>query len=189
VAAVVVAGNIIFARWRGTRSRAIASAAARDDLLVLSTIMLPKQVILVPLYIHAADGAHRHTGAHPCFSSTVQHLPHSPVPASIPTDCEEGPASTGGEMSIPFRVGFDARRCWRWSRSDTAHNWNCSVSFYMTNSTSMRTLPVGLALLSQGARIDRGHLMAGAVISALPVVARFSCSSAVSWWPHGRNDR
>jgi sn-glycerol 3-phosphate transport system permease protein len=38
----------------------------------------------------------------------------------------------------------------------------------------MRTLPVGLAMLSQGAHsIDWGHLMAGAVISALPVVAAF----------------
>ncbi|HEU4365465.1 MAG TPA: carbohydrate ABC transporter permease, partial [Candidatus Krumholzibacteria bacterium] len=46
--------------------------------------------------------------------------------------------------------------------------------FILTNSTDMRTLPVGLALLSQGAHsTDWGHLMAGAVISALPVVAAF----------------
>jgi multiple sugar transport system permease protein len=38
----------------------------------------------------------------------------------------------------------------------------------------MRTLPVGLALLSQGAHsIDWGHLMAGAVIASLPVVVAF----------------
>jgi ABC-type glycerol-3-phosphate transport system permease component len=38
----------------------------------------------------------------------------------------------------------------------------------------MRTLPVGVALLAQGAHsIDWGHLMAGAVISALPVIAAY----------------
>jgi len=54
-------------------------------------------------------------------------------------------------------------------------NWNSFLfPFILTNSTSMRTLPVGLALLAQGAySIDWGHLMAGAVLSALPVVVAF----------------
>jgi sn-glycerol 3-phosphate transport system permease protein len=38
----------------------------------------------------------------------------------------------------------------------------------------MRTLPVGLGLLSQGAHsVDWGHLMAGAVIASFPIVIAF----------------
>lgn len=54
-------------------------------------------------------------------------------------------------------------------------NWNSFLfPFILTNSTSMRTLPVGVALLSQGEHAtDWGHMMAGAVISALPVIVAY----------------
>jgi len=38
----------------------------------------------------------------------------------------------------------------------------------------MRTLPLGLALISQGERsLERGHLMAGSSIAATPVLVAF----------------
>jgi ABC-type glycerol-3-phosphate transport system permease component len=54
-------------------------------------------------------------------------------------------------------------------------NWTSFLfPFILTNTTSMRTLPVGLALLSQGAHsTDWGHLMAGALIASLPVILAF----------------
>jgi multiple sugar transport system permease protein len=182
VAAVVLGGNLLFCTMAGY---AFARYRIRGGkllfFLVLSTIMLPKQVILVPLYILM-----QRMGLIDTYWALT--LPFLVDPfniflirqyvRSIPTDCEEAARIDGaGEMSILFRVVFPMltpvlavvaiHTC--------LTNWNSFLfPFILTNSTSMRTLPVGLALLSQGAHsIDWGHLMAGAVISALPVVAAF----------------
>ena len=182
VAAVVVAGNILFCTMA---AYAFARYRIRGGkllfFLVLSTIMLPKQVILVPLYILM-----QRMGLIDSYWALT--LPFLVDPFNIflirqyllgiPTDCEEAARIDGaGELSILFRVVFPMltpvlavvaiHTC--------LTNWNSFLfPFILTNSTSMRTLPVGLALLSQGAHsIDWGHLMAGAVISALPVVAAF----------------
>jgi multiple sugar transport system permease protein len=182
VASVVVAGNILFCTMAGY---AFARYRIRGGkllfFLVLSTIMLPKQVILVPLYILM-----QRLGLIDSYWALT--LPFLVDPFNIflirqyllgiPTDCEEAARIDGaGELFILFRVVFPMltpvlavvaiHTC--------LTNWNSFLfPFILTNSTSMRTLPVGLALLSQGAHsIDWGHLMAGAVISALPVVAAF----------------
>lgn len=53
-------------------------------------------------------------------------------------------------------------------------NWNSFLfPFLFTNSESMRTLPVGLTFYLGKQTIDWGHLMAGAGISALPIVVIF----------------
>jgi multiple sugar transport system permease protein len=182
VAAAVVAGNLVFCAMAGY---AFARYRIRGGkllfLLVLSTIMLPKQVILVPLYILM-----QRMGLIDSYWALT--LPFLVDPFNIflirqyllgiPTDCEEAARIDGaGELRILFRIVFPMltpvlavvaiHTC--------LTNWNSFLfPFILTNSTSMRTLPVGLALLSQGAHsIDWGHLMAGAVISALPVVAAF----------------
>jgi len=182
VATVVLAGNIVFCTMAGY---AFARYAIRGGrllfLLVLSTIMLPKQVILVPLYILM-----QRMGLIDTYWALT--LPFLVDPFNIflirqyllgiPPDCEEAARIDGaGEFSILFRVVFPMltpvlavvaiQTC--------LTNWNSFLfPFILTNSTDMRTLPVGLALLSQGAHsVDWGHLMAGAVISALPVVVAF----------------
>ena len=182
VAAVVLAGNVVFCTMAGY---AFARYSIRGGrllfLLVLSTIMLPKQVILVPLYIQM-----QRMGMIDTYWALT--LPFLVDPFNIflirqylmgiPADCEEAARIDGaGEFTILFRVVFPMltpvlavvaiQTC--------LTNWNSFLfPFILTNSTDMRTLPVGLALLSQGAHsIDWGHLMAGAVISALPVVVAF----------------
>ena len=53
-------------------------------------------------------------------------------------------------------------------------NWNSFLfPFLFTNEESMRTLPVGLAFYIGKQSIDWGHLMAGAGISAIPVLVLF----------------
>ncbi len=182
VAAVVLAGNIVFCTMAGY---AFARYRIRGGkllfLLVLSTIMLPKQVILVPLYILM-----QRMGMIDTYGALT--LPFLVDPfniflirqylLSIPTDCEEAARLDGaGEFSILFRVVFPMLKpaLAIVAINTCLTNWNSFLfPFILTNSTSMRTLPVGLALLSQGAHsVDWGHLMAGAVISALPVVAAF----------------
>ena len=85
--------------------------------------------------------------------------------------------SGAGEMTILFRIVMPMLRpvLAVVAIHTCLINWNSFLfPFILTNTTSMRTLPVGVALLSQGAHsIDWGHLMAGAVISALPVVVAF----------------
>ena len=182
VAAVVLVGNIVFCTMA---AYAFARYRIRGGklffMLVLSTIMLPKQVILVPLYILM-----QRMGLIDSYAALT--LPFLVDPfniflirqylTSLPTDCEEAARMDGaGEATILFRVVFPMLKpvLAVVAIHTCLTNWNSFLfPFILTNSASMRTLPVGLALLSQGAQsIDWGHLMAGAVISALPVVAAF----------------
>jgi multiple sugar transport system permease protein len=53
-------------------------------------------------------------------------------------------------------------------------NWNSFLfPFLFTNDSDFRTLPVGLAFYLGKQSIDWGHLMAGASISALPIIILF----------------
>lgn len=182
VAAIVLAGNLVFCAMAGY---AFARYRIRGGkfvfLLVLSTIMLPKQVILVPLYILM-----QRMGLIDTYWALT--LPFLVDPfniflirqyvSTIPTDCEEAARMDGaGEFTILFRVVFPMLKpvLAVVAIHTCLTNWNSFLfPFILTHSASMRTLPVGLAMLSQGAHsIDWGHLMAGAVVSALPVVAAF----------------
>jgi multiple sugar transport system permease protein len=54
------------------------------------------------------------------------------------------------------------------------NNWNSFLfPFILTNDADFRTLPVGLAFYMGKQSIDWGHLMAGASISALPILIIF----------------
>ncbi len=182
VAAIVLVGNIVcctmagfaFARYRIRGGKLLF-------LLVLSTIMLPKQVILVPLYILMQKAGLIDT----YWALTLPFLvdPFNiflirQYVSTLPPDCEEAARIDGaGEFTILFRVVFPMLKpvLAVVAIHTCLTNWNSFLfPFILTHSASMRTLPVGLAMLSQGAHsIDWGHLMAGAVISALPVVAAF----------------
>jgi multiple sugar transport system permease protein len=53
--------------------------------------------------------------------------------------------------------------------------WNAFLfPFLFVNKASMRTLPVGLAFYQGKQSIDWGHLMAGAGMSAIPVLVLFA---------------
>jgi ABC-type glycerol-3-phosphate transport system permease component len=97
---------------------------------------------------------------------------------SIPPDCEEAARLEGaGEMTVLFRVVMPMLKpaLAVVAIHTCLINWNSFLfPFILTNTTPMRTLPVGLALLSQGAHsTDWGHLMAGALIASLPVILAF----------------
>jgi multiple sugar transport system permease protein len=182
VVGLVLAGNIIFCSMAGYAfARYRIPAGKILFFLVISTIMLPKQVILVPMYIlmqklHLVD----------TYAALV--LPFLVDPfniflirqylMSVPPDCEEAARLEGaGEFTILLRIVMPLLRpaLAVVAINTCLINWNSFLfPFILTNSTSMRTLPVGLALLAQGQHsIDWGHLMAGAVISALPVILAF----------------
>jgi len=183
VAVVVLAGNIVFCTMAGY---AFARYRIRGKrllfFLVVSTIMLPKQVILVPMYILM-----QRAGLIDTYWALI--LPFLADPfniflirqymTSLPPDCEEAARMEGaGELTILFRIVMPMLKpvIAVVAINTCLINWNSFLfPFILTNSTSMRTLPVGVALLSQGAHsTDWGHLMAGAVISALPVIAAYA---------------
>jgi multiple sugar transport system permease protein len=182
VVTVVLIGNILicsmagyaFARYKIPGGRLLF-------FLVISMIMLPKQVILVPLYILMQK-------LHLIDTYAALTLPFTADPfniflirqflVSVPPDCEEAARLEGaGELTVLFRVVMPMLKpaLAVVAIHTCLINWNSFLfPFILTNTTPMRTLPVGLALLSQGAHsIDWGHLMAGAVIASLPVVVAF----------------
>ncbi len=183
VVTVVLVGNIIFCAMAGYAfARYRVPGGKILFFLVISTIMLPKQVILVPMYIMMQK-------FHLLNTYWALTLPFLADPfniflirqylVSVPPDCEEAARLEGaGELTILFRVVMPMLRpvLAVVAIHTCLINWNsCLFPFILTDTTAMRTLPVGVALLSQGAHsIDWGHLMAGAVISAVPVVAAFA---------------
>lgn len=183
VVTVVLAGNLVFCAMAGYAfARYRIPGGKLLFLLVISTIMLPKQVILVPMYIMMQK-------SHLLDTYWALTLPFLADPfniflirqylVSMPSDCEEAARLEGaGELTVLFRIVMPLLRpvLAVVAIHTCLINWNSFLfPFILTNTTSMRTLPVGVALLSQGAHsIDWGHLMAGAVISAVPVVVAFA---------------
>ncbi|NIM20505.1 MAG: ABC transporter permease subunit [Candidatus Latescibacteria bacterium] len=182
VVTLVLIGNILFCSMAGYAfARYRIPAGKILFFLVISTIMLPKQVILVPMYIlmqklHLLDTYAALTL--PFLADPFNIFLIRQYLVSIPPDCEEAARLEGaGEFTVLFRVVMPVLKpaLAVVAIHTSLINWNSFLfPFILTNSTSMRTLPVGLALLSQGQHsIDWGHMMAGAVISALPVVVAF----------------
>jgi multiple sugar transport system permease protein len=182
VVTAVLAGNIVFCTMAGyafARYRIVGKKLL--FFLVISTIMLPKQVILIPMFILM-----QRAGLIDTYWALI--LPFLVDPfniflirqymTSIPPDCEEAARIDGaGELKIMFSVVMPMLKpaLAVVAINTCLINWNSFLfPFILTNSTSMRTLPVGVALLSQGAHsVDWGHLMAGALISALPVIIAY----------------
>jgi multiple sugar transport system permease protein len=182
VVVVVLAGNIVFCAMAGYAFARYRIRGARLlFFLVISTIMLPKQVILVPLYILMQKAGLIDTYwalTLPFLADPFNIFLVRQYTSSIPTDCEEAARIEGaGELTILFRVVMPMLRpaIAVVAIHTCLINWNSFLfPFILTNSTSMRTLPVGVALMSQGAHsTDWGQMMAGAVISALPVIAAY----------------
>lgn len=182
VVLVVLVGNIVFCSMAGYAfARYRIPGGKVLFFLVISMIMLPKQVILVPLYILMQK-------LHLIDTYAALTIPFTADPfniflirqflMSIPEDCEEAARLEGaGELTILFRVVMPMLKpaLAVVAIHTCLINWNSFLfPFILTNTTSMRTLPVGLALLSQGSHsTDWGHLMAGAVIASVPLIAAF----------------
>jgi multiple sugar transport system permease protein len=182
VVTVVLVGNIVVCAMAGYAFARFKIPGGRIlFFLVISMIMLPKQVVLVPLYILMQK-------VHLIDTYAALTLPFTADPfniflirqflVTIPPDCEEAARLEGaGELRILFRVVMPMLKpaLAVVAIHTSLINWNSFLfPFILTNTASMRTLPVGLALMSQGAHsIDWGHLMAGAVIASLPVIAAF----------------
>jgi multiple sugar transport system permease protein len=149
-------------------------------VLVLATLMVPFQVTMVPLYLmmqrlHGLDTywgliLPRLTNAFGIYMMRQAFL-------SVPDELLDAGRIDGlGEYAIFTRI---ARPLVTMTFVTLAvfhfmYNWNDFLwPLLVTNDTLMRTLPVGLALFMGEHVMEHGPIVAGAVVSVLPVLIFF----------------
>ncbi|HEY3874250.1 MAG TPA: carbohydrate ABC transporter permease [Candidatus Kapabacteria bacterium] len=182
VAGVVAIGSALF-------STTVAYAFARREFpmkkllfaSVIGVLMVPPYVVMIPLYREVVVFGWINT----YFGLT---LPFMVAPFGIflmrqyieglPKELEEaaridGAKTLGILRSIIFPLATPMLVVLFIYQFLTT--WNAFLfPFLFVNKASMRTLPVGLAFYQGKQSIDWGHLMAGAGMSALPVLALFA---------------
>ncbi|MDI6807618.1 MAG: carbohydrate ABC transporter permease [Candidatus Eisenbacteria bacterium] len=182
VAVWVVLGNVILATMAGY---AIARKRFMGKRIVLATVlgtlMIPKQITMIPVYILMSKLRMIDTYSAlilPFLVDAFSVFFISQYVNSLPEELEEAARVDGAsDYGIFFRVVFPLLKpaLGIVAINSFLVNWNSFIyPLILTNSENMRTLPVGLALYSQGEHaVDWGHLMAGSTISALPVFLVF----------------
>jgi len=151
-------------------------------LLILGSIMIPPQVLMVPIFILM-----KHMNWLNTYWALI--IPSLTLPFNIflmrqyvtklPLAIEDAARIDGAsDWQIFFKVIMPL------SKPALAvvgintfmGSWNTFLyPFLLTNTTQMRTLPVGLALYKSLQGVDWVHLMAGSSITAIPVIILFLC--------------
>ncbi len=182
VLTLVLAGNIIFSLLVG-----YAFARYRFPLrnllfwTVLATLMVPKQTLMIPLLdLMVRLGIHDTLWALIlpfCVDGFNLFLMKQYI-EGLPHDLEDAARVDGaGEAGIILHVIAPVcRPAIAVLIINTAIvNWNSFLfPLILTDTASTRTLPVALAMFSQGPHAtDWGALMAGASVSSLPVILLF----------------
>lgn len=182
VALAVVGGNLLFSAMVGY---AFARRRFRGKQPLwwglLATLMVPKQVLMIPVYILAARLHLIDSYAAliaPFLVDAFNVFLMRQYVEQLPDDLEEAARVDGAsEWRIFFQIVLPlARPALAVVGINTfLVNWNNFLyPLILTNSETMRTLPVGLALYAQGEHsVDWGHLMAGSSIATLPILAAF----------------
>lgn len=182
VAVAVVALNVATAAMVGyTLGRRRVPGERWWTLGIVATLMLPKQVLMIPLYLVLAR-------MHLLDSYAALILPFAvdafsiflvrQYVAALPIELEEAARVDGATDWLVFRrvvlpllkpvLAVVAIQSF-------LANWNSFLfPLIFVDSDRLRTLPVGLALLSQTEHsVDWGFLMAGSTVASLPVLAVF----------------
>ncbi len=181
VALLVTAGNVVFCLWAGY---GLARSSSRWTTIMFGTVlgvmMIPQQVIMIPMYRLIAE-----LGWINSYAALI--VPWLVTPfgiflvrqyvLSIPPDMEEAARLDGaGNWTVLWRVVLPLCRpvLTVLAIYTFLSNWNSFLfPFLFTNDEAHRTLPVGLAFYLGKQSIDWGHLMAGASISAIPILVIF----------------
>jgi len=181
IAIIITIGNIFLCTIAGY-------AFARKEFpfknllffLILASIMIPPQVLIVPIFIMMKNIGWLNTYWALIVPSLVQpfgiFLMRQYI-ARLPVSLEDQARVDGAtEKQIIFKIIFPLSRP---ALAIVGINtfmgaWNTFLfPFILTNTHDMRTLPVGLALFKNLQGGDWVHLMAGSSITALPVIIVF----------------
>jgi multiple sugar transport system permease protein len=182
VAAAVVVLNVAIAAMVGyALARRRVPGERFWTVGIVATLMLPKQVLMIPLYLVLAR-----LGMLDSYAALV--LPFAAdafsiflvrqYVVSLPLELEEAARVDGAsDWAIFVRVALPLMTpvLAVVAIQSFLTNWNSFLfPLVFVDSDSLRTLPVGLALLAQGEHsVDWGLLMAGSTIASLPVLAVF----------------
>ena len=181
VSGTVTAANVVFCLWTGyALARGTFSGRGAIVATILGVLVVPQQVIMIPLYRLVAEFGWINT-----YWSLI--IPWLVTPFGVflvkqyveamPSEIEDAARIDGaGEWYILFRVVMPLARPVLTVLAIYVFlsQWNSFLfPFLFTNDETHRTLPVGLAFYLGKQSIDWGHLMAGASISALPILGLF----------------
>jgi multiple sugar transport system permease protein len=148
---------------------------------IVATLMLPKQVLMIPLYLVLARmqmldsyGALILPFAVDAFSVFLVRQ----FVTGVPIELEEAARVDGAsDWAVFHRVVLPLLQpvLAVVAIQSFLTNWNSFLfPLIFIDSDRLRTLPVGLALLSQTEHsVDWGFLMAGSTVASLPVLAVF----------------
>ena len=177
----VVMGNILF-------SSMVGYAFARKEfpfkktifILVIGSLMIPTQVIMVPVFILIKNLGWLNTYwalTLPALLCPFNIFLMRQYISKLPVSLEEAARIDGSsDFGIFFKVVLPLARPALAVIGINAFmgSWNTFLyPFILTNTPEMRTLPVGLALYKSLQGVDWVHLMAGSSITALPVIVVF----------------
>ena len=182
VSGIAVPLTLLFAAAAG-HALARTGHGGRGLFLGLAAVflILPKQVLLVPLYLLLAK-------VHLLDTYAALILPHLADPfgvlfmahfyRTLPTELEEAARTDGwGRAAIFWRIvlPLSGPGLAVVGVNSFLTTWNAFLHpLVLTSSEAMRTLPVGLALLAQSEHaVDWGVLLAGSTVATVPVVLAF----------------
>jgi multiple sugar transport system permease protein len=182
VAVAVVALNVATAALVGyVLGRRRVPGERLWTLGIVATLMLPKQVLMIPLYLVLAR-------LHLLDTYSALILPFAvdafsiflvrQYVASLPIELEEAARVDGASDWLVFRrIALPLLKpvLAVVAIQSFLTNWNSFLfPLIFVDSDRLRTLPVGLALLSQTEHsVDWGFLMAGSTLASIPVLAVF----------------
>ncbi|MFZ2958678.1 MAG: carbohydrate ABC transporter permease [Candidatus Ozemobacteraceae bacterium] len=149
--------------------------------IILATLMVPKQVLVVPILdVMVRLGLHDTLWALilPFAVDSFNIFLVRQYLCSIPPDLEDAARVDGaGELRLLWDVVFPlCRPALALVIINTAiTTWNAFLfPLILTDSARERTLPVGLAMFTQGPfSTDWGALMAGSAVGSLPIIILF----------------
>jgi multiple sugar transport system permease protein len=148
--------------------------------LVLATLMIPFQITMIPLYltIFKLGGLDTYWGMMlPRLSNAFGIYLMRQAFLSVPGDILDAGRIDGlSEFAIFRRIAVPlvAMSFVTLGVFHFMYNWNDFLwPLLVTNTISMRTLPVGLALFMGEHVMEHGPILAGAVLSIAPVLAFF----------------
>ncbi|MCE2502529.1 MAG: carbohydrate ABC transporter permease [Chlorobi bacterium] len=181
VATLVVLGNVLFCSMVGYGlARRRIPGKAFWGVTVIAVMMIPPQVVMIPLYRLMVTFGWIDT-----YWALIVPFLVTPFGVflmrqyilGLPIEIEEAARIDGAsDLGILFKVVMPMAKPMLVVLSVFTFltTWNTFLyPFLFTNSESMRTLTVGLTFYLGNQSIDWGHLMAGASISALPVIILF----------------
>ncbi len=178
---ITTVGNILFCftvAYTLARYRTITNRLLFVSVIVI--LMIPAHIVIIPLYILCVKG-----GMYDNYWALILPWLVNPIGIflvkqyieTIPESMEEAARIDGaGELAILFRIMMPMCKPALAVLAIQVFftHWNSFLFPYiLTQSESVRTLPVGLAMFQGHQAIDWQHLMAGSTVAVVPVLIVF----------------